>query len=78
MMSAAHLDSLIAYEDMQRAGYPLEAEDALAAWAHGETYYPAWYMDLALEIRREIEMVNAETEDPTATGFWVTAKAPPA
>jgi hypothetical protein len=78
MISAAHLDSLIAHEDMQRAGYPLEAEDALAARAQGETYDPAWYMDLALEIRREIEMVNAETEDPTATGFWVAAEALPA
>jgi hypothetical protein len=56
----------------------LEAEDALAARAQGETYDPAWYMDLALEIRREIEMVNAETEDPTATGFWVAAEALPA
>lgn len=73
MMSAAHLDSLIAYEDLQRAGYPLEAEDALASWDQGKTYEPAWYMDLPLEIRREIQVVNIETEDQTASAVWYTA-----
>lgn len=78
MRSSAYLDSLIAYEDMQRAGYPVEAEDALAAWDHGETYEPAWYLDLPLEIRREIQVVNAETEEQTATAVSLTAEAQPA
>jgi hypothetical protein len=59
MLDFTDLDSLIAYEDMQRAGYPVEAEDALAAWDHGAAYEPAWYMDLPEIIRHEIETVNA-------------------
>lgn len=78
MRNSAYLDSLIAYEDMQRAGYPVEAEDALAAWEHGETYEPAWHLDLRREIRREIQVVNAETEEQRATAALITAKAQPA
>jgi hypothetical protein len=63
MMSFTHIASVLAYEDMQRAGYPLEAEDALAAWEHGATYEPASYMDLPRHIRREIEVLNAETPE---------------
>jgi hypothetical protein len=78
MRSSAYLDSLIAYEDMQRAGYPVEAEDALAAWEHGETYELPWYLDLPLETRREIQVVNAETEAQRATAVFITAEAQPA
>jgi hypothetical protein len=70
MMSAAYLDSLIAYEDMQRAGYPLDAEDALAAWAQGETDDPAWYMNLALEVRREIAMVIHSCASDSSEYRW--------
>jgi hypothetical protein len=61
MFDLTDLDSLIAYEDLQRAGYPLEAEDALAAWAQGEVYRPARYMELPDSIRYKIAMANWQT-----------------
>lgn len=61
MSDLSESELLVAYEDIQRAGYPLEAEDALAAWEHGEVYAPAWYMSLPDSIRHEIEVVNWST-----------------
>jgi len=58
MFDATELDSLIAFEDIRRTGYPLEAEDAWASWEHGGSYEPAWYMDLSPNIRHEIKSIN--------------------
>lgn len=58
MFDAAELDRLIAYEDLQRAGYPIEAEDAFAAWEHGDAYEPPWYAALPDYIRHEIDALN--------------------
>jgi len=58
MFGVTKFESLIAYEDIQRAGYPLEAEDALAAWEHNTSYEPEWYMKLPANIRHEIEKTN--------------------
>ena len=48
-------DLLIVHEKIQGAGYPLEAEDAVAAWEHGATDEPVWYMKVSPSIRQEIE-----------------------
>jgi len=63
MFDVKNIECLIAYEDIQRAGYPLEAEDALAAWEHGTSYEPAWYMSLSADIRHEIEDTNRITQE---------------
>ena len=52
------VETLIAYEDIQRAGYPLEASDALDAWERGESYLAPWYMELPKSVFYEIETVN--------------------
>lgn len=52
-MTVLHL--VIVYDKIQGAGYPLEAENAVAAWEHGATYEPVWHMKVSPSIRQEIE-----------------------
>lgn len=61
MFDLKHLDCLIAFEHLQRAGYPLEAEDALVAWNRGDIYRPSRYMELPEDIRQAIALVNWQT-----------------
>ena len=61
MVDVYELDSLIACDDLQPAGSPLEADDALAVCRHGVAYDPACYMELSDSFRREIDAINRRT-----------------
>jgi hypothetical protein len=65
MFDMTVLDILRVYEEIQRAGYLPEAEDALACWRHEATYEPAWYMDLSASIRQELKAVNDTLSERT-------------
>jgi len=50
-------------DDIQHSTHPLEAEDAFVPWEDSASYEPVWYMDLSVNIRREIEKVNWMTQE---------------